>query len=259
MTNKFYIINNEIEFWPDKKLLRLVGSPESYYILNSPAAKCFELLLTHEGLVSHKELYDFAWEKEVFEPSPNTLYQNMSILRRGLRKIGVSNPDIIATVARKGFKLRELTEVIAMEESPTDFNEVISGAEVVEISEQGISVNKKHLLSKQALFISLSGVLFLLLLFYDYRVINYSRDPLADYAFVVKNDDCLFYANKEADPQVSAKLKINMFNCKNYPYNYITQFVTTSNFSVMACNFPLIEKNDRTLCKAMYFRGYSDE
>lgn len=260
MTNKIYIINNEIEFWPDKKLVRLVNAPESYYILNTPAAKCFELLITRRDLVSHKDLYEYAWEKEAFEPSPNTLYQNMSILRRGLRKIGVSNPDIIATVARKGFKLKDSTRITVSEEDASEVLPVANDGELLEgITDKSI-VDKKYNLLKHPVIISgFFGVLIVLLLLYNFSDHYSARSPISDYELITKNDGCFFYVNKESDIEVDSKIITSVSGCKNYPYNYITQFDFMSNYSLLSCNLPLAEKSKKTVCRAIYHRGYNDE
>lgn len=255
MAIKIYIINNEVEFLPEKKLLRRVDFPDSYYILNAPASKCFELLLEKRGLVHHDELFQYAWDKEAFEPSPNTLYQNMSILRRGLRKVS-DNPDIIATVARKGFRIRDSTEVVLSE---TNVEEQFPVTDDNESVESNSTINQK----KQLRYLSILSALFALTIV-SLAAFNYSdgfsgRDVLSDYEFISTDNECKLYGNKESIGMEISDLKVNDLECQDYPYNYITRFEFTSNFSIISCNYPLITKNKRTTCKTLYVRDYKNE
>lgn len=82
-----YIINNWIEFHPAKSILRRLDTPENVVILNSPASRCFLLLIKKVGIiVSQQEFMDEVWVKNGVHVSPNTFYQNISILRKGLKK-----------------------------------------------------------------------------------------------------------------------------------------------------------------------------
>lgn len=255
MSIKIYIINNEVEFWPEKKLLRRVDSPEFYYILNAPASKCFELLLEKRGLVYHDELYQYAWDKEAFEPSPNTLYQNMSILRRGLRKVS-SNPDIIATVARKGFKIKESTEVVI---SQTNVKEQFPVTENNEIVASDIIFHERKCFRYSTVFSALFILTIVSLAAFNYSDRLSEREPIYDYEFISKNNECELYGNKESIGLDVAELNVNGLECHDYPYNYITRFEFASNYSVISCNFSLTAKNKRTTCKTLYVRDYKDE
>lgn len=255
MAIKIYIINNEVEFWPDKKLLRRVDSPGAYCILNTPASKCFELILEKRGLVRHEELYAYAWDKEAFEPSPNTLYQNMSILRRGLRKVG-NNPNIIVTVARKGFKLKDSTDIVISEANIKEQLSVMDGLDSVESK---ATVDKKSFFNRSLILPAVFVLIIFSLAAFNYSD-NYSdRDALYNYEFMYQNDKCKLYGNKESIGMVESGLKASDLDCNDYPYNYITRFEFTSNYSVISCNYPLSGKNEKTTCKAVYFRDYKDE
>lgn len=100
-----YIINNWIEFHPAKSILRRLDAPENVVILNSPASRCFLLLIKKVGIiVSQQEFMDEVWVKNGVHVSPNTFYQNISILRKGLKKIGFEE-ELIVTIPRIGITL----------------------------------------------------------------------------------------------------------------------------------------------------------
>lgn len=98
--SRVIILNNLIRFEPEKKNL---SSQDAHVHISAPASYCFQLLIEKQGeLVTHEELYQYAWRQFGMEATANTLYQNISVIRRGLDKCGL-NEDIIRTMPRRGF------------------------------------------------------------------------------------------------------------------------------------------------------------
>lgn len=106
-----YIINGFVEFYPAASTLRNLHEPEKVVVLNSPAGRCLLLLITRNGtIVTQQEFMDIVWEKNGMLVSPNTFYQNISILRKGLKKVGLSE-DPVVTIPRVGLTLASGTEI----------------------------------------------------------------------------------------------------------------------------------------------------
>jgi DNA-binding winged helix-turn-helix (wHTH) protein len=100
-----YIINETVEFHPAAGTLRDVTRQHSEVTLNSPAARCLLLLITKAGgIVSQQEFMDIVWQKNGMNVTPNAYYQNISVLRKGLEKIGL-NKEIVVTIPRIGVTL----------------------------------------------------------------------------------------------------------------------------------------------------------
>ncbi|WP_205275552.1 winged helix-turn-helix domain-containing protein, partial [Morganella morganii] len=100
---KIYI-NNKILYIPNQNLLRNLLFPNRETVLNEPSARCLDaLLLSNDDFVPHKDLYEKGWSGIGKEPSPNTLYQNILLLRKGLKEISDDNVSYIITIPRKGF------------------------------------------------------------------------------------------------------------------------------------------------------------
>ena len=100
--SRVIILNNLIRFEPEKKNL---SSQDAHVHISAPASYCFQLLIDKQGeLVTHEELYQHAWRQFGMEVTANTLYQNISVIRRGLDKCGL-HEDIIRTMPRRGFIL----------------------------------------------------------------------------------------------------------------------------------------------------------
>ncbi|MGL5385881.1 MAG: winged helix-turn-helix domain-containing protein [Enterobacterales bacterium] len=99
-----YLIDNCVEFWPDDNLLhsRINGEEITLFVA---ASRCFELLLNQQGsLVLQQDLFDVGWQKNAPGVSNNTLYQNILMLRKGLKHAGYEH-TVIKTVPRQGLMI----------------------------------------------------------------------------------------------------------------------------------------------------------
>lgn len=106
--SRVIVLNDLINFEPEKKNF---NSRDAHVHISAPAAYCFLLLIEKQGeLVTHEELYQYAWRQFGMEATANTLYQNISVIRRGLEKCGLQE-DIIRTMPRRGFILSPAVKV----------------------------------------------------------------------------------------------------------------------------------------------------
>ncbi|WP_428944998.1 winged helix-turn-helix domain-containing protein [Pantoea sp. FN060301] len=101
-----YIINKNICFDPLLKKLTRMDTNASV-IINYPAALCFLKLIKNPGeIIRQEEFMDEVWHKNGRYVSSNTFYQNISILRKALKKIGLGE-NMLITIPRKGLILTE--------------------------------------------------------------------------------------------------------------------------------------------------------
>ncbi|THD51279.1 transcriptional regulator [Enterobacteriaceae bacterium ML5] len=106
-----YIINGVVEFHPATSTLRDLNDPDNVVVLNSPAGRCLLLLIERIGtIVTQHEFLDIVWAKRGTLVSSNTFYQNVSILRKGLKKIGLPD-DLVVTIPRIGLTLASGTHI----------------------------------------------------------------------------------------------------------------------------------------------------
>ncbi len=107
-----WIINDNIEFRPEMKKLVSVKNPEINVTLTSPACRCLLLLLeASPGIVLQQDFFKKVWEEEGMLVPTNTLYQNISIVRRGLRAVGETDSRLVATIPRKGFQIDDSVKI----------------------------------------------------------------------------------------------------------------------------------------------------
>ncbi len=101
-------INGKITFEPEKKTL---SGDSCSVTVSASATYCLEFMIDHKGeLVTHEQLYDYAWRRFGMEPTATSLYQNISNIRRSFKKAGLEQ-DIIRTMPRRGFILSPLAEI----------------------------------------------------------------------------------------------------------------------------------------------------
>ena len=86
--------------------------PELSVILTTPASRCLVLLLeSAPEVVNQRDFFTKVWGEDGMLVPANTLYQNISIIRRGLRTTGETDDTLVATVPRKGFQIKKEVKV----------------------------------------------------------------------------------------------------------------------------------------------------
>ncbi|URN99640.1 winged helix-turn-helix domain-containing protein [Leclercia adecarboxylata] len=112
----FFIINDEIIFDVNSCQVKALDGPDEGIILNTPTARCLQLLIDKRGeVVSRESFLEQVWQVRGIVVSQNTFYQNISLLRKSLKKVGLTE-DIIVTVRRKGFMLATDTRIQPIED-----------------------------------------------------------------------------------------------------------------------------------------------
>ncbi|WP_368543976.1 transcriptional regulator [Enterobacter soli] len=117
MSMNLFMINGEIIFDVNSCELRPLDDHGEIITLNSPTARCLQLLLEKRGeVVSRDNFLEEVWQARGIVVSQNTFYQNISLLRKSLKKSGLSS-DIVVTVRSKGFILSSGTRVEILDDS----------------------------------------------------------------------------------------------------------------------------------------------
>ncbi|HGF0148779.1 TPA: transcriptional regulator [Klebsiella variicola] len=126
MTFNSYIINDEVVFNTDvNELQPVVGKGHEVITLNTPTARCLQLLLENNGkIISRDEFLSAVWEERGVVVSQNTFYQNISLLRKSLLRAGLTQ-DVVVTVRQRGFVIATGT-VIRQVLQKNEFNSAMS-------------------------------------------------------------------------------------------------------------------------------------
>ena len=104
MTINSNIINDEVIFNMDvNELQPVAGKDHEAITLNTPTARCLQLLLESNGnIISRDEFLSAVWKERGVVVSQNTFYQNISLLRKSLLRAGLTQ-DVVVTVRQRGF------------------------------------------------------------------------------------------------------------------------------------------------------------
>lgn len=114
MNNKI-IINDAILYTPEEHRLSPLGVRGKENVLNVPVSRCLQLLLQRPGVViSQEEFFREVWQKNGQYVTANTLYQNISLLRKGMREAGLTK-NIIKTVPKVGIVFSGAVEIMIEE------------------------------------------------------------------------------------------------------------------------------------------------
>lgn len=263
-------IDNEIEFSPELNRLKSLQSPGLTVNLPTPASQCLVLLLQKApDVVSHEEFMDAIWRKEGMLVPVNTLYQNISILRKNLRKVSASDKKIILTKSRQGFAVCGVT-VTVVDEQRKDvvINTVRPSPELLNKPERDIlpgiccnSFRRKITFAsfnfkRSALLLLIFSVL-MISLFLVINTRSSEEDFYVDHSLSLVKNGCHFRYSPKDDAQyirdVTEQVKAYV-DCNKYPYAYIPLNNYAPAFTILACREPY-ENSDNSCVSHYFYRG----
>lgn len=275
MSRKF-TINKIITFEPEKKS---ISGKNSTVPVSASAALCLELLIINIGeLVTHEQLYDFAWRRFGMEPTSTSLYQNISNLRRALNKSGL-NEGIIRTMPRRGFLLSPLTEIVRETYTPdtetlpdlTTAGGVDRGEKEVflpptsEVSEKPTTrrSDTKTTASTEKKIKRMAaygiGLMLIFLLILAPLYLNKAETLQNNSLFVpfMHSDRCSIFVNRDSrlsSEEIHKFVSVLNISCQTHRYFYITTYKNADRASVFMCQNSLLEK-ENAWCHSDYYIG----
>lgn len=263
--HKHYIINNMVEFHPATSTLRDIASPDRVVVLNSPAGRCLLLLIERAGtIVTQQEFLDIVWQRRGMLVSPNTYYQNISILRKGLKKSGFE-VDPIVTIPRIGLTLASDTQIVIKDAHPRaaklpedDAPEprvMALPAAMPPLSAEPVAVTRAAGHRSRWL----PGMLIALLMLVGAGIVTHSSARenrfIDDYRFTALVGACHVYLAQDIqtqDERSKALAYVTQFKdaCTSYPWVYISWYPLLPRASVIRCDRSMKEPNR---CISDYF------
>lgn len=286
-----YIINGSIDFYPAASTLCDLNNSDNVVVLNSPAGRCLLLLIEKNGtIVSQNEFMEIVWAQRGMQVSANTYYQNISILRKGLKKIGFKE-ELVVTVPRIGLTLRGGTKI---QKSTTEQHLEISHKNLCYIDELALANEIKILNSidgqdekeefhpielegfqqeltethqtSSRIFLSPFvfwgiGVLISITLFCAVVAgmsYNGGNDFFSKYKLLTTSEGCKVFVpdglpNNEPKSKIIEYIDHFKESCAFYPWVYFTYTPLLPRMSVIRCNKSMNESN--TCISEHYFEG----
>ncbi|MFG1173943.1 transcriptional regulator [Erwiniaceae bacterium CAU 1747] len=120
-----YIIDHRIVFYPGQHRLVYHSEGEEVNVnIFIPTSRCLLLLLQGDKkIIRREEFINKVWVENGCYVANNTFYQNISMLRKLLKKAGLGE-DTIITVPKRGLKINNNThvEITRSERVPSKYN-----------------------------------------------------------------------------------------------------------------------------------------
>lgn len=235
-----YLIDNKFYFYPKAHRLAYPSINKEDTTLTQPASKCFELLIKSDGLVSQSALYDYAWGENSHSVAPNTLYQNISLIRRALKNMVPGADRWIITVPRKGFRFDHSIAVHQLSDDTHLLAE--DGAPPTPDSSPAPGARFKSLRSLLSFF--LPGLLALFTLFINPVSAEFKK-LAGSYDKIGEHGACQLYTYRNAMPlkeQVNNTVNEHV-DCDTHPHIYITHDKFIKNLMLLSCQIPLTENS----------------
>ncbi|MGK3223456.1 transcriptional regulator [Enterobacter soli] len=269
----FWIINDNIKFYPDKNKLISVSKPDLSVIITAPAGRCLRLLLeSAPEVVNQKDFFTYVWAEDGMLVPANTLYQNISIIRRGLRSTGETDETLISTVPRKGFQIASGIKVTRVEknddlsQNEEDFqaqhDEFIPAPVKTPTEIPTVKVDKK-VGARYSFSLTVLMLLVSLGLGVSVSLLPWHQHPAKDFfnAYTISRteDGCHFLSqNDDLKKRGNFSKFKNLIvqtglDCKKYPWIYFSSSSTAPALSAFICKEPY-EKPSNTGCVTLYFR-----
>ncbi len=274
-----YIINSKVEFRPAVSTLNPLDGHSSEVELNSPAARCLLLLIHKQGeIIGQQEFMDEVWGKNGIHVTSNTYYQNISILRKALKKAGIDE-EIIVTIPRMGLTLASDTRIErkGLEGKPP--TELTTGAEqgkdntdssihntIQEISSEKIQPAiieaSSPLTEASTRFAHLNGCIFpgilclaIAALLLWLVQLHAQKNYYSNYQFIYQGKECRIYVYNLLKTKSFRREVIDWgmrfaADCAIHPYIYIDKYEMLPRTSVIRCDKEINKSNE---CISEYF------
>lgn len=253
-------LNDNVFFDPNKsELMRCSdGKIINKISLNTPTSKCLHILILKRNVVTQREFYNYVWGEHGIETTQNTLYQNISLLRKKLSTIFEDDHDYIITVPRKGFCLSsEIIEVTEVPEIINHSSPEISSAIFTQNLTKGIfRTSWFGIINILILSCSLSYVFYIGFKHYN----NSNYDYFKNYELIADFDGCQFFSSpnfkdKKKRGEIIHKIQ---WLCIRGNYNYIVANDLTSPYTIFSCP-EIAASSEYPQCSTIYFNDMEAE
>lgn len=271
-----WIINDNIQFNPDTNKLVSLRSPDLCVTLTTPASRCLLLLLeSYPDVVTQKLLFSSVWAEEGMLVPANTLYQNISIIRRGLRVTGESDDSIVTTIPRKGFqiesrvKIQKLMNEDEIDESQKD--DLLQSGQLPPALNRDLGSDTQHAKPKSDkktlqhlnsyLLMPLSFILGVILLQFPWWYKSNVKNYFDDYTISINENGCHYFSKNDDIKKIGNFTRFKTMimqtglDCKKYPWIYFPSFSAAPALSAFVCKDPY-DSSTNVECITLYFRGY---
>lgn len=272
---EIFVINEKAIFSPDDYTLSDIQGTVPPVMLHVPSSECLYLLLQHNNeVLSQKFLFEEVWEKNGSVVTANTLYQNIALLRKAFKTVGLSE-EVIRTIPRQGIKFSAHVHVLpkSAHQTAPDENSAIINETVQENVNAPPADNVPVISPKPAVRVQASWktsvvlpaalcVFFLALLVkLLYSSQRESQDFFAAYSAVGVINNCQLYSSFSGESIAKAKFKriaqASALTCQRGDIVYLTYNRQYDVDSLIRCDKPIMDNSAH--CQSIIYRELTNE
>lgn len=275
-----YVIEDTLLFNPTAHTLHSIKSNE-HITLAIPASLCFDLLIKNKGrIVTQAELLQNAWGERGMNVTPNTLHQNISLLRKSLKRLEVKG-TLIQTIPKRGFMIGHEASILNHREGPPPENarEMAEMRDDTVLAEEHDDKERIHdqpsvepqpgkakekiapagvirRVMQRKIQWSVGGITLLLLclLYIHIKPFSTTDSPFASYTQLATINSCKALRNDDLrfDEYYTDFLKEHNIRCSQGQTVYITNHYPSSRTSLIVCRYA-IKSNKKSFCTSSYY------
>lgn len=256
-----YILNNSIVYDSDSHSLWLYDNSTNPVSLAIPASMCLMILIEKQGTpVSREYIHNTVWVERGQYVSINTVYQNISILRKSLGKL-IKDNELIKTMPKRGVMIPDYIRIDKFPSLPL--------IEEVNIEKEFINTelkNEPHLNKKKWVINPISLCIPLIVsvfLFIFNKNESFGEVDLSEYKKLTRFNECHVFRNKSLldDNFFLTFIKKNNITCGDAQWLYINSMPSSNVVSIFYCKNKLSKKNNEVnFCESHYYsRRYNEK
>jgi|GEM_PF-5648732 len=258
---RIFRIEGAVDFNPARGILSTINGEVEVPLLSAASSILLLLIHSHGQLVKQDDLIHEGWGRHGLHVSSNTFYQNILILRKGLRECGL-NIQVIKTLPKKGLTIPlsiSIVDVALLAEQryleiKSDEYEVQS-ENVIKDDIGPKQKNKKVKSITAAKFIIINLITISLLSLLVGGLFGFPEEYTSRYNRVDLINGCEVYISKHNNSMTSytSFLEINKITCEENESVYFTTYQYIPRTSVIKCKKPLGNSADNNSCISFYY------
>ncbi|HIE0647020.1 TPA: winged helix-turn-helix domain-containing protein [Serratia marcescens] len=265
------ILNCRVIYNKNTATLMDVEQKKDVITLTTPANNCLQILLDNGmEITTQKELFEEVWEKHGIPINTNTLYQNIAMIRKAFRQLGVEE-EIIVTIPRRGMVIADGVQIADFIADPASPEEDAGEAEVPDnaihtaqrqAEAEETSAVTPGKIKRRAMLTLLYVVVMTLTGFaasFAYHVYQNTQSRFYSYRHLGDAQQCQIYTDSRGEnqslPAVAERLAKSGLRCDNRERVYVSSFSGTPRESFILCDGDILVATSQ--CRSQY-RSFSE-
>lgn len=258
------VLNHRIIYDKNSGSLKDIENKYDEIILTTPANNCLLVLLKNKPeITTQKFLFEEVWERHGIPINANTLYQNISMIRKAFRQLGIED-DIIVTIPRRGMLVAEtvvITDYVDSQDTVTEQGEFLVNTSLSEhaTEKSGDFENNSSLYKIKKIGVIIFSLMLLFVFIAAsangfYQEYLKTKNRFYHYSYWRNYNQCKLYVDdyfrkklKEHGDQIPFDAE---FHCNNKERVYISLYIGLPRESFFVCDGDIL--NEGTKCTSRY-------